>query len=80
MDFAKNMIAGQIKDKVSSQVSNMSKEKSNINWEDLNFPPILKLFHFSLTEISGNVRKTVLIIYISFIIICFVCFVNCINK
>lgn len=80
MEFAGNIIAGQVKNEFSNQFSNIGKEKSNINWEDLNFPPILKLFHFSLQELSGTVRTTVLKFYISFLIICFICLVNSINN
>jgi len=52
-------------------------DSSGINWNDLNFPPCLNLVHFSLSELKGNLKRFVLIIYLSYLITVVVMLINC---
>ena len=45
------------------------KENPRIKWNNLNFPPLLRLVHFDLKELSGITRKACLLLYIQFLII-----------
>ena len=49
----------------------------NINWDDYNYPPCLHLIHFSLSELQGSVKRFVLQVYLSFMIIVSVLLINC---
>ena len=64
----------------SSNVINQSStgnESNNINWSDYNFPPCLHIVHFSLAELQGPIKRFVLCIYLSFLIIIGVLIINC---
>ena len=49
-----------------------------IDWADYNFPPLLNLMHFSLAELQGGLKRFVLNLYISYIIVIAVLIINCI--
>ena len=48
-----------------------------INWNDYNFPPCLHLVHFSLGELQGSVKRFVLKVYLSYMIVLSVLLINC---
>jgi len=58
----------------------MQKTKSGIDWQDYNWPPMLRIVHFSLDELPDGSRKVVLKIYISFIIAFITCIINIISN
>ena len=57
---------------------NSNNSSSSIDWTNLNFPPCLKLMHFSLAEIQGPVKRFVLVMYSSYLISIIVMIINCI--
>eukprot|EP00826_Nyctotherus_ovalis_P022550 TRINITY_DN1745_c0_g2_i17.p2 TRINITY_DN1745_c0_g2~~TRINITY_DN1745_c0_g2_i17.p2 ORF type:complete len:215 (+),score=46.32 TRINITY_DN1745_c0_g2_i17:124-768(+) len=53
---------------------------SKINWNDYNFPPCIHIVHFSLAELQGPVKRFVLCIYLSFLIIIGVLIINLLST
>ena len=70
------------KNMLSNQMSKITAPSSNIkiNWEDFNFPPLLKLFHFSLEGLPEDYKKISRMLLISFIIACVNILLNIINQ
>ena len=52
------------------------KPVSKINWANYNFPPCLRIVHFSISELHGALKRFVLCVYISFLIIIAVLILN----
>lgn len=48
----------------------------DIRWEDFNYPPVLRLIHFDITELQIRLRKTVRLLNLSFVLTTFACAVN----
>jgi hypothetical protein len=44
-------------------------DEGAIKWNNLNFPPGLRLIHFDLKELKGLVKTVVLMLYIQFLVI-----------
>ena len=79
MNIAQNIAVGAATNAVTGaakQVVGSEEDNGPINWKDYNFPPCLHLVHFSLTELSGRVKRVVLNMYLSFLIVVFVLLVN----
>jgi len=50
--------------------------EGRINWSNYNFPPCLHIVHFSLTELQGKLRSFVASIYLSYLILLAILFIN----
>ena len=50
---------------------------SRINWNNFNFPPLIRLAHFSVSELHGRLKRFAVIIYVSFLLIFYVQLINC---
>ena len=74
--IAKSAVEAQIKDAVAPASAGSTNSSSGINWSDYNFPPCLHLVHFSLSELQGSIKRFVLNLYLSFMIIFVVLLIN----
>jgi len=52
------------------------KAPDSINWNDYNFPPLLRVVHFTFSELQGRVKKFVVKAYSSFMIVVAVLLIN----
>jgi len=59
---AKNKLS-DLKSKAKDSLSK-SQPKSKIDWEDYNFPPFIKIYHFSMDEIEEPEREIVSKLYL----------------
>ncbi|MEE4247237.1 MAG: hypothetical protein V2I33_17630, partial [Kangiellaceae bacterium] len=79
MSFAAKAAARQGMEMAKEKVSQAT-SKSEINWNDYNFPPLLKLFHFNLSELSDPQRFVASKIYIEWIVFLSVLLFNFVNT
>eukprot|EP00826_Nyctotherus_ovalis_P009737 TRINITY_DN12575_c0_g1_i13.p1 TRINITY_DN12575_c0_g1~~TRINITY_DN12575_c0_g1_i13.p1 ORF type:complete len:252 (+),score=39.72 TRINITY_DN12575_c0_g1_i13:72-827(+) len=49
---------------------------SRIDWSDCNFPPLLKLAHFSISELQGTLKRFAVMLYIAFLIVFAIQWIN----
>ena len=72
-----------MKDAISSQVGSMKsslKSQSNqIKWDDFNYPPLLRVIHYSSAELQEPARTLARRIHCSFLILVVILFINLIN-
>jgi len=52
----------------------------DICWEDFNYPPVLRLVHFDMTELPMQLRRTVRLLNLSFLLTSFVCLLNTVDT
>eukprot|EP00826_Nyctotherus_ovalis_P063901 TRINITY_DN9369_c0_g1_i9.p1 TRINITY_DN9369_c0_g1~~TRINITY_DN9369_c0_g1_i9.p1 ORF type:complete len:223 (-),score=43.95 TRINITY_DN9369_c0_g1_i9:223-891(-) len=69
-----NPTNAQISDADTRPIS--TKKISKINWANYNFPPCVRIVHFSLSELHGALKRFVLCIYLSFLLIVAVLLTN----
>lgn len=77
-DIAQKAVEMQVRDAVgqATTTTTAANSASPINWNDYNFPPCLHLVHFSLGELQGTVKRFVLKVYLSYMIVVAVLWVN----
>ena len=79
LSMAKQTITNQV-GSVKSSLVKTSGAHSNINWDELNYPPLLKLFHYTSAELSEPHKGIVRKINIGFLLIVFLSLLNIINS
>eukprot|EP00826_Nyctotherus_ovalis_P056946 TRINITY_DN7774_c0_g1_i6.p1 TRINITY_DN7774_c0_g1~~TRINITY_DN7774_c0_g1_i6.p1 ORF type:complete len:108 (-),score=18.56 TRINITY_DN7774_c0_g1_i6:251-574(-) len=48
-----------------------------INWGDYNFPPCIRMVHFSLGELQGGLRSFVARVYLTYLLLISILLINC---
>ena len=54
-----------------------SQKREPINWEDYNYPPYIRLFHYSTDHLKQPILRIVRFMHLSFSLIIIVSLVNC---
>ena len=62
-----SIVGLQIPNVVNQAEPNSSLGK--INWADYNFPPFIRIVHFSLAELQGTLRRYVACLYLGYLIL-----------
>mmetsp|Transcript_21242 Transcript_21242/g.3445 ORF Transcript_21242/g.3445 Transcript_21242/m.3445 type:complete len:127 (+) Transcript_21242:1-381(+) len=65
---------------ISSNFQNQSGHNSHIDWNDYNFPPLLKIIHFTLGDFYEPERGVIKKLFISWIILLAVCTWNILST
>jgi len=52
----------------------------DIRWEEYNYPPLVRLIHFDITELQLKLRKTVRLLNMSFLLTTFTCLLNVVDT
>ena len=70
---------------LSSQLNTAAKKygiqpNSGINWNDFNYPPLLKLIHYKRNELSNPHRYMATLLWLSHILIFAISIINLINN
>ena len=77
MDFVvRKGIESAVGGAISQATAVTGDNSKKIDWNDYNFPPCLHLVHFSLSELQGTVKRFVMNVYISFVIVVCVLLIN----
>ena len=58
----------------------MSGNKKNIDWNDFNWPPLVKVMHFKLDELEGNERTIARNLWLTHLAIFLISIINIINS
>jgi hypothetical protein len=53
--FGKVVTAG-VKDQIQGAKAGMNEQKSKVDWEDWNWPPLIRFVHFSLEDCDEEFR------------------------
>ncbi|CAD8194755.1 unnamed protein product [Paramecium octaurelia] len=56
-------------DKIEAAIISNKPDQSEINWNDFNWPPLIKIFHFNLSELQDPQKSFVRLLYISYLFI-----------
>ena len=54
--------------------------KQQINWNDFNYPPLIKVFHYNASELEPPVRNKVRLMWLTHIIVVVVTLLNLISN
>jgi hypothetical protein len=66
---------------IQSVKSSMTPQSGpKINWEDFNYPPLLKVIHYDITEVPAEKRLTVRFMWLSHVLIFVEGILNLINS
>jgi hypothetical protein len=65
MSMAKHTL-GKGKDQLMAVVSHNDDHYKDVKWDDYNFPPLLNIYHFSMSEISKEHKY-----WVSKLVICY---------
>lgn len=66
---------------VQSVKSSMTPQTGpKINWDDFNYPPLLKVIHYDITEVDNEKRLTVRAMWLQHVLIFLEGFINIINS
>ncbi|CAD8117209.1 unnamed protein product [Paramecium sonneborni] len=55
--------------KYQAAIIDKKSNQPNIDWTDFNWPPIIKIFHFDLSELQDPYKSLVRLLYISYLLI-----------
>lgn len=66
MNIATGAIKGKATDLVEQAKNKLGKNKIQVDWDDLNYPPCLNLFHYKIEELKEDEEVLVIIIVFSF--------------
>lgn len=77
-----NIVAKAALQKSVSSVKNSitPSSGSKINWDDFNYPPLLKVIHYDITEVDPEVRTGVRAMWLSHVLIFVEGILNLINN
>lgn len=67
-------------DKFKNAMVNKSSNYPDIDWSDFNFPPLIRVFHFSLAELQPPYKPIVRNIYICYLIILVITLLSILNN
>jgi len=68
-----------ISNQVGSMKSSLKSEPIGIKWDDFNYPPLLRVIHYSSEELQEPARNISKRIHASFLILVLILFINVIN-
>lgn len=78
MNFAAKTVANSMMSKAKEAVTPNKGPK--INWEDFNYPPLIKLIHFDLSEIEETKVTVVRFLWLSHLLIFAYSIINILNN
>lgn len=65
---------------VKSSITSSTSTGPKINWDDFNYPPLLKVIHYDITEVKEEDRLTVRAMWLSHVLIMVETLLNLINN
>ena len=77
--FAVSGMKNAISSQVSSMKSSLKSQPNAIKWDDFNYPPILRVIHYSSAELQEPARSFSRRIHGSFLLLVLILFINLIN-
>jgi secretory carrier-associated membrane protein len=68
-------------DSIKNKFTNNKQDKPKVNWEDFNWPPFLKVVHFSLDELEDYpIQPFIRNMFLSHLVVFLLSIINLINT
>lgn len=65
----------------SSKLPNLHWQKTrDINWNDFNYPPVVRLIHYNVKELPESLQGAVHCLHLGFIVVCVACWINLLDT
>jgi len=78
--IAMRSMGNNIQSNLSKQLQFGGGRNSHIDWHDYNFPPLIKLIHFKLSDFEGAEKSVIKKMYISWILLIVVLILNILST
>ncbi|CAK58876.1 unnamed protein product (macronuclear) [Paramecium tetraurelia] len=78
--MASYVVNSVLNDSIRSIKSNQNDSKQKINWDDFNYPPLIKVIHYNIEEVQPEYRLVVRSLWLSSILIMAYTLLNIIDN
>jgi hypothetical protein len=77
---AQNLAMNQVNG-LKNKFSNSENQRNNdLEWNNFNYPPLIRLFHYSTDRLQNPIQRVVRVLHYSFLVYLVLCVINFLNN